>query len=220
MNLKTIALLGGLLLVSQPLWAQTATSPSTAMTSGGAFQSLSSGNQKIVDALFAAQTPSGTAVALSKDQIATMKEGGGWGKVFRQMKADGLLSAKNLGQVVSAHEHALHSASTTSSATGRGTASSHASRDGATSAHGGRSATMAAGAGFHGATHMASHRSGYGYSHMGYAGGHGAYSGSYGYGAYGGAGFANYGHGGMGGGYAGGGFAGGHGGGFGGGHGR
>jgi len=175
-------------------------------TSGGAFESLSSGNQKIVDALFASQKPSGTTVALSKDQIATMKEGAGWGNVFRQMKADGLLSAKNLGQVVSAHEHALHSASTTTTATGRGFASSGAAR-------GARNLMTASGTRSHGYSHTASRGTGYGHSQ-------GAYAGNYGHSGYGGPSFAPYGHGGMGGGYAGGGFAGSRGGGFGGGHGR
>ena len=112
MNVKILGLLCACLLVALPVRGQTMGTPvGTAATSGGgAFDSLPAGNQKIADALFAAQHPTGTQTRLSRDQIATMKDGEGWGNVFKQMKADGLVTAKNLGQVVSAHEHALHAA--------------------------------------------------------------------------------------------------------------
>src|SRR5437016_3123375 len=97
-----------------------------APVTGGAFASLSPGNRKIAQALFEAQkapatttttATSGTTTSstsstsattsgpkpLTLDQIAQMKEGGrGWGNVFRQMKAQGLVDAKNLGSIVSA----------------------------------------------------------------------------------------------------------------------
>jgi hypothetical protein len=76
----------------------------------GDFRQLSPGNQKIAQALFGAQRPATAGPRLTLDQIAELKETGGWGKVFRQMKADGLIQARNLGQVVSAHEHAIHAA--------------------------------------------------------------------------------------------------------------
>lgn len=97
--------------------AQTTTppqEPAPASTSTqGAFDNLSPGNQKIARALFEAQQPSSTPSApsdassagltsLSLDEIAAMKQSGkGWGEVFREMKAQGLIEAKNLGQVVS-----------------------------------------------------------------------------------------------------------------------
>jgi hypothetical protein len=86
-------------------------------TSGGAssFNDLSPGNQKIARALFLAQrpTPDGPR-ALSLNQIAARKGDEGWGRVFKEMKADGLVHEKNLGQVVSGYEHHLHTASATS----------------------------------------------------------------------------------------------------------
>src|SRR6266851_6152775 len=90
---------------ANPLWAQMTT------TTTGSFDALSPGNQKIANALFAAQNTTGTTLTpLTKDQIAALKGTEGWGKVFRQMKTEGLLQARNLGQVVSGYEHTLHSA--------------------------------------------------------------------------------------------------------------
>ena len=89
----------------------------------GAYQKLSPGHQKVARALFEAQTvtastsprygskpaPSpapSTASAtgprpLTLDQIAAMKQqGSGWEHVFRQMRAQGLLTEKNIGQVM------------------------------------------------------------------------------------------------------------------------
>ena len=82
-----------------------------AQTTGtGAFEKLSPGDQKIARALFEAQntTPSksGGATPLTLDQIAAKKKGHiGWGEVFKQMKAQGLVTDKNLGQAVSNFEH-------------------------------------------------------------------------------------------------------------------
>lgn len=70
----------------------------------GAFDALPPGGQKIARALFAAQGGSGTAPTTSSwsmDDIAAARAQGGWGGVFNQMKADGAVTAKNLGQVVS-----------------------------------------------------------------------------------------------------------------------
>ena len=75
----------------------------------GSFDQLSPGNQKIAESLFGGQTISGdgTAEALTLDQIAVMKNGQGWGQVFKEMKASGLTEAKNLGQLVSGHSKTL-----------------------------------------------------------------------------------------------------------------
>lgn len=79
--------------------------PASGTTSAGAAESLSPGNRKIADALFESQTipPSGQE-AWSFDQIAAAKQSGeGWGEIFHELKSEGLIQAKNLGQVVSGH---------------------------------------------------------------------------------------------------------------------
>jgi len=72
---------------------------------GGAFESLSPGNQKIALAIFDSERHAGPTAAtkpLSLDEIAQMKQGGkGWGEVFKEMKAQGLVQDRNLGQAVS-----------------------------------------------------------------------------------------------------------------------
>jgi hypothetical protein len=79
-------------------------------TGGGAFESLSPGNQRIARALFDAQriqAPAGgdaataTTRPLTLDEIAARKQGGrGWTQVFEEMKAQGLVQEQHLGQVV------------------------------------------------------------------------------------------------------------------------
>jgi hypothetical protein len=78
-------------------WAQT--------TGTGAFEKLSPGDQKIARALFEAQKTNGGTAPLTLDQIAARKQHTGWGDVFKQMKAQGLVTDKNLGEVVSNFEH-------------------------------------------------------------------------------------------------------------------
>ena len=72
------------------------------------FASLSPGDQKIVRALFEAQSTGGTAKPLTLDEIAAKKTSGkgGWGQVFKSMKDQGLIGSdkKNLGEVVSSFE--------------------------------------------------------------------------------------------------------------------
>lgn len=82
---------------------QTGAEAQTNTTSTGAFQNLSPGGQRIAQSLFNSQHPPTGTQALSLDQIATMKGREGWGRVFKEMKAEGLVQAKNLGQVVSGH---------------------------------------------------------------------------------------------------------------------
>jgi hypothetical protein len=100
----------GLWLVSASAWAQ---------TTGGVFAKLSPGEQKIARALFEAQTRStapGAPRPLTLNQIAARKQSHeGWGEVFKGMKRQGLLTEKNLGQVVSRFEeqhHETHGAGT------------------------------------------------------------------------------------------------------------
>ncbi len=112
---ERLALAAALMLMASQGFAQTST-PTTgtaATTASGpsqtAFSGLSPGNQKIARSLFLAQQPTPTGPApLSLNQIAAMEGHAGWGEVFKQMKSEGLLTAKNLGQVVSAHEASLH----------------------------------------------------------------------------------------------------------------
>lgn len=110
----------------------------------GAFDQLSPGNQKIVNALFAAEqntTPPPTKL-LSRDDIAAMKQDGkGWGEVFKSMKAQGLVQEKNLGQVVSQANHAAHSNSSNgtmiTTGSGRTFVAGKADHTGATNQQGG-----------------------------------------------------------------------------------
>lgn len=98
-------------------------SPSSTTTSGaserpsGTFDQLSPGNKTIARAIFEAQktsttgtsTGTGTGTTVSKtltlDQIAAMKQSGrGWGEIFNDLKKQGLVQDKNLGQAVSRFE--------------------------------------------------------------------------------------------------------------------
>ena len=78
----------------------------------GAFDKLSVGNQKVAASLYEAQNaapfatgttrPTSTARPLTLNEIAARRQTGqGWGQVFRDMKAQGLVREKSLGQVVS-----------------------------------------------------------------------------------------------------------------------
>ena len=195
---------GIVLLLANPGWAQSTTTTSSTTIPTGNFDSLSPGNQKIANALFAAQKPTGTQTTLTKNQIAGLRSTEGWGRVFKTMKADGLIRARNPGQVVSGYRHSLRSStastarssttSTASSTTRSGRSTTHASaRSGGRFSTGSRfsSASTTNGRGFSG-----SHAMGGGVATSAMGGG--------------------FGHGGVGGGLGGGGFS--HGGG--GGHGR
>jgi hypothetical protein len=95
----------------------TNTGTQTTTTSTGAFQNLSPGNQRIAQSLFNAQHPPTGTTALTLDQVAALKGKEGWGRVFKEMKADGLVQARNLGQVVSGHAQTA-SAGTSAGAAG------------------------------------------------------------------------------------------------------
>ena len=108
--------LAGLLL----LFGAASASPATAQTAtvDGAYAKLTPGNAKVARALHEAQVPNPAPVRtaraangdqaakpLTLDQIAAMKRSGrSWGQVFDTMKAQGLLTDKNLGQVVSRYQ--------------------------------------------------------------------------------------------------------------------
>jgi hypothetical protein len=97
-------------LIAAVLAVAVLTTGALAQSTDGAFAKLPRGEQKIVQALFEAQTTgtgTGTSTTpLTRDQIAAKKgPDGGWGRVFKDMKAAGLLTDKNLGQVVQGYEH-------------------------------------------------------------------------------------------------------------------
>ena len=104
MNLKEgLALAAGLVLMASAALAETKSGGS------GSFSDLSPGNQNIARALFYAQHPGPNGPQpLSMNQIAALKSHEGWGRVFKEMKAEGLVHEKNLGEVVSSYEHHLH----------------------------------------------------------------------------------------------------------------
>lgn len=69
---------------------------------------LSPDDQKIAQALFEAQKtglPPGTTPMTLEHIVALKRAGQGWGELFHRMKEQGLVDAKNLGQVVSAFNH-------------------------------------------------------------------------------------------------------------------
>ncbi|NQV55936.1 MAG: hypothetical protein HQ503_08780 [Rhodospirillales bacterium] len=66
------------------------------------FENLSNGSRKIAQALFDAQSTGENSRSWSLERIAFVKSAGdGWGRVFDEMKAIGLISDRNLGQVIS-----------------------------------------------------------------------------------------------------------------------
>jgi hypothetical protein len=84
----------------------------------GTYDRLSVGNRKIARALYEAQQPDGQRLSL--DEIAAMKRSGsGWGEVFKTMRARGLVTDRNLGQVVSRSNKVSASLGETTTATNR-----------------------------------------------------------------------------------------------------
>ena len=85
-------------------WAQT--------TGTGTSGQVAPRDQKIAQALFDAQTKSTASNApkpLTLAEIVAMKRGHeGWGEVFKDMKTKGLLTHKNLGEVVKDFERQHH----------------------------------------------------------------------------------------------------------------
>lgn len=114
MNRFMTSYLIAMLMVSPAVLAQT-TSGTDTVTAGssteGGFDALSSGNQMIARSLMNAEVvpPDGGEI-WTLDQIAAAKSTTGWGNVFRQMQAEGLVDAKNLGQVVSSYARSTQTA--------------------------------------------------------------------------------------------------------------
>jgi hypothetical protein len=108
-----LSLAATLLLLASPAWAdsfgaagEAPRAASTTPQKPSSFDGLSAGDRKIARALFLAQHPTASGPApLSLNQIADLKVGDSWAKVFKVMQAKGLLHAKSLGQVVDGYEH-------------------------------------------------------------------------------------------------------------------
>ena len=86
----------------------------------GAFDSLSTGNQKIAAALYDAQ---GDGTYTLGDIAAMKQDGTGWGRLFQDLQASGdiPLDVKNLGQLVSGKYQASGEVTTASGAEAGGT---------------------------------------------------------------------------------------------------
>lgn len=75
------------------------------------FNKLSTGNRKIARALLEAQvlpTQDHPTDIWTLDRIAAARKVSGWGNVFAQMQSEGLITARNLGQVVSQYQNNTH----------------------------------------------------------------------------------------------------------------
>lgn len=111
-HLAALVVMAGLIPFAASAQTTTTMTGTTTTNTTDTFNSLSPGNQKIAEALFNAQEPTEKGPApLDLNQIAALKGKTGWGVVFEEMKSQGLIDARNLGQVVSGYEHTLnHSA--------------------------------------------------------------------------------------------------------------
>ena len=108
------AALGVLMLVAATGTAAHAQSkPVVSTPAAGAYASLSQGNKRIATALFEAQnTTASGATPMTLEQIAHERRSGRkWGDVFQEMKAQGLIQAETLGQVLGRYDRARHSKS-------------------------------------------------------------------------------------------------------------
>jgi len=144
------------------------TSSTSPPKTAGAFDKLSPGNQTVASALFQAQNTETTTpvTPLTLDQIAAKKQSGqGWGQVFKDMKAQGLVQEKNLGQVVgvvtTASGRIVSGPSSSGKAAGIADGNADASQ-GATAGGNGNRRSNAFGAGSNGSEGAAAHGGGKG----------------------------------------------------------
>jgi hypothetical protein len=125
--MRRLSLIPGLAVVSILTFATTAgaqvqTKPKgpAAPAASRAYDKLSFGNQKVASALYQAQSSVVAAIAangsspasrpLTLEEIAAKRRGGqAWGQIFRDMKAQGLVYEKTLGQVVANYLQAVDS---------------------------------------------------------------------------------------------------------------
>ena len=102
------------LVASAGAQAQTKPKAPVAASPSSAYGKLSLGNQKVAAALYQAQNPAVASTAhgaapaarpLTLEEIATKRRSGqAWGQIFREMKAQGLVHEKSLGQVVARYQ--------------------------------------------------------------------------------------------------------------------
>src|SRR5262249_61702747 len=93
---------------------QTKPKAPVAPSPSSAYAKLSFGNQKVAAALYQAQNPAVASTAhgaapaarpLTLEEIAAKRRNGQvWGQIFREMKAQGLVHEKSLGQVVARYQ--------------------------------------------------------------------------------------------------------------------
>ena len=93
---------------------QTKPKAPVAASPSSAYAKLSFGNQKVAAALYQAQNPAVASTAhgvapaarpLTLEEIASKRRNGQvWGQIFREMKAQGLVHEKSLGQVVARYQ--------------------------------------------------------------------------------------------------------------------
>ena len=120
--------------------AESPPTPAHTPAPDGAFESLSPGNQKIARAIFGSERTTAAGKPLSLDQIADMKQDGkGWGEIFHELKAQGLVTDKNLGQAVSRMNH---SGTTASGGRASGQRTEITTASGRTMTVGGRGGTL------------------------------------------------------------------------------
>jgi len=111
--IQSLAVLSALAMVAGAE-AQTKPKAPVAASPSSAYDRLSFGNQKVAAALYQAQNPivasSGHGVApaarpLTLEELASKRRNGQtWGQIFREMKAQGLVHEKSLGQVVARYQ--------------------------------------------------------------------------------------------------------------------
>src|SRR5215470_2716648 len=112
---KSLAVVSALAIVaSTGAQAQTKPKAPVAASPSGAYAKLSYGNQKVAAALYHAQNPAVASTAhgvapaarpLTLEEIASKRRSGQvWGQIFREMKAQGLVHEKSLGQVVARYQ--------------------------------------------------------------------------------------------------------------------
>ncbi len=108
------------LAMAAPAFAQ-----ETPPSNEGAFDALSTGGQKIVSSIYESHLDSATVsptatISLTKDDIAALKAETGWGNVYKQLYAEGLVTHRNLGQAISSYKHQNRPPTTTVVTTGTG----------------------------------------------------------------------------------------------------
>ncbi len=112
-SLGAVLLVGATGVFAEPPTAPASTPAVASTPAPNAYESLSPGNKRIAVALFEAQKSSTADVTpLTLDQIAQERRNGkSWADVFQAMKAQGLIQAESLAQVLGRYNRARHSRS-------------------------------------------------------------------------------------------------------------